>query len=127
MAWNKRKGHPSVVRKTHEIDAAGKVVGRLASQAANLLIGKHKTIYQPHLDQGDFVVIKNATKVEFTGKKWDQKELFHSSNRPGGVKATKVSMLRNTNPARILEHAIKYMIPKNKLQKDRMKRLKIEA
>jgi large subunit ribosomal protein L13 len=127
MAWNTRKGHPKVDRKTHEIDAAGKVVGRIASDAARYLIGKHKASYVPHFDMGDFVVIRNAAKAEFTGRKWEQKQLYHSSNRPGGVKATRVSMLRKEKPELILEHAIKYMIPKNKLQRDRMKRLTITA
>ena len=114
-------------RETHEIDASGKVIGRLASEAAKLLIGKHKADYQPNLDGGDFVVIKNAAKAEYTGKKWEQKELFRSSNRPGGVKTLKVAKIREEKPEMLLEHAIKYMLPKNKLQNDRMKRLKIEA
>lgn len=127
MAWKNKRGMPRVERKTHEIDAAGKVVGRIATQAAKILIGKHRADYVPHVDHGEFVVIKNAKKAEFTGKKWEQKTHFRSSNRPGGIKAVSVGKLRQERPEKVLEHAIKYMLPKNKLQKERMKRLKIEA
>jgi len=126
MAFQKHKGHPKVERAKYEIDATGKVVGRVATEASRVLIGKHKPSYVPNLDQGDFVIIKNAGKIEFTGKKWEQKQHFRSSNRPGGIKAVTMSKLREEKPERVLQHAIKYMLPKNKLQKDRMNRLTIE-
>ncbi|MFA4954522.1 MAG: 50S ribosomal protein L13 [Patescibacteria group bacterium] len=125
MTWKKIKGMPTVKRNVHEIDATGQVVGRLATKIATLLIGKHKTDYLPHVDMGDFVTVKNAAKVVFTGKKWDQKVHYRSTNRPSGVHSTPVSKLRQENPGEILRHAVKYMLPKNKLQDYRLKRLKI--
>ena len=121
MSWNTKKtGMPKAPRNTHEIDATDKVVGRLATKVAMLLIGKHKTTYTPHIDAGDYVIIKNADKMVFTGKKWEQKVHFRSSNRPGGIKRVPVAKLRNE----ILRHAVKYMLPKNRTQSVRMKRLK---
>jgi large subunit ribosomal protein L13 len=125
MAWNKKVGMPKVVRKHHTIDAEGKPVGRVSTQIAKLLQGKHRADYVAHVDMGDFVDVINASKVVFTGKKWDQKVHFHVSGRPGGIRSVPVSTLRENKPEIILEHAIRYMIPKNKHQKDRLKRLKI--
>ncbi len=116
---------PTVQRATHEIDATGKVVGRLATEIATLLVGKHKPDYIPHIDAGDIVKVTNADKVVFTGKKWEQKVHFHSSNRPSGIKRIPVSKLRDERPGDILRHAVKYMLPKNRTQTNRMKRLKI--
>jgi large subunit ribosomal protein L13 len=116
---------PKTDRKTHHIDASGKVVGRLATEIATLLIGKHKPTYVPNIDAGDFVVVKNAGKIVFTGKKWEDKKYYRSSGRPGGIKVATAADAREKNPGRVLEHAVKYMLPKNKLQKDRLKRLKI--
>ncbi len=115
-----------IVRKTHEIDASGKVVGRLATQIAGLLVGKHKASHVPHIDGGDVVKVKNIAQIVFTGKKWEQKVHYRTSNRPGGLKKTAVSALRVTNPGEILRHAVKYMLPKNRTQMIRMKRLIIE-
>lgn len=123
MSWKKKDGMPTVKRATHEIDATGLVVGRLATRVATLLIGKHKATYTPHIDAGDIVKVKNANKMVFTGKKWEQKVHFRSSNRPGGIKRTPVSKLRDENPGEILRHAVKYMLPKNRTQAVRMKRL----
>ncbi len=123
MAWNKKQGMPTVARKTHEIDASGKVVGRLATEIATLLVGKHKPGFIPHIDQGDIVKVINADKVVFTGKKWEQKVHFRSSNRPSGLKRVSVAKLREEKPAEILRHAVKYMLPKNRTQAVRMKRL----
>lgn len=125
MTWKKIKGMPTVKRNTHEIDAQGQVVGRLATKIATLLIGKHKTDYVPNVDMGDFVIVKNAAQVVFTGKKWEQKVHFRSTNRPSGIKRTPMLKLRKENPGEILRHAVKYMLPKNKLQAARLKRLKI--
>lgn len=114
---------PKVSRATHEIDAAGMVVGRLATQVAALLQGKMKAGYTPHVDGGDFVKIKNVKDVVFTGKKWEQKVHFRTSNRPGGIKTSAMSTLKVEKPEEILKHAVKYMLPKNSTQAIRMKRL----
>ena len=126
MPWKKKKGMPkNVVRTTIEFDAAKKVVGRLATQIARVLMGKHRASYVPHLDQGDAVRVINIDKIVFTGKKWDQKVHYRTSNRPGGLKMTRMSVLRTENPGEILHHAVKYMLPKNRTQSERLKRLKI--
>ena len=124
MAWTKTTGQPAVKRATHEIDATGKVVGRLATEVARLLMGKHTATYVPHIDAGDFVLVTNANKLVLTGKKWEQKVHFHSSNRPGGIKRIKMTDLKEENPGEILRHAVKYMLPKNRTQATRLKRLK---
>ncbi|MFH1620690.1 MAG: 50S ribosomal protein L13 [Patescibacteria group bacterium] len=126
MAWNKRKGMPKIERQTHEIDASGQVVGRLATKISKILIGKHKAGYVPHQDTGEFVKVKNVEKLVFTGRKWEQKVHYRSSNRQGGLKSVSVAKLRKDNPAEILRHAVKYMLPKNRTQNTRMKRLVIQ-
>lgn len=125
MPWKKKPGAPRVERKTHELDAAGLPVGRLATQVAHLLMGKHKVSIVPHIDAGDFVKVINIGQIVFTGKKWEQKKHYRTSNRPGGIKAVPVSRLRHENPGEILRHAVKYMLPKNRTQAARMKRLTI--
>ena len=116
-----------ILRTTHVIDATGQVVGRLATRIANLLNGKLKRNYEPHTDIGDVVVIKNASKVVFTGKKLSTKTLKHHSNYPGGLKEEPIARLIKTNPEKILRHAVNFMIPKNRLRKLKLRRLKIEA
>lgn len=112
-----------LVREVVTIDAAGKVVGRLACQIAELLMGKNKPDYTPHIDSGATVRVINADKLEYTGKKMEQKVLFRSSNRPSGIKRLPVAKLQVTKPGEILRHAVKYMLPKNRTQADRMVRL----
>jgi len=114
---------PKMKRETHEIDAANQVVGRLATRIAGLLMGKHKASHVPHIDEGDIVKVWNVDKIALTGKKWEQKMHFRSSNRPHGITATPMSKLRTENPGEILRHAVKYMLPKNRTQAARMKRL----
>jgi len=116
---------PKIERKRHIIDAEGKVLGRLATEIAKLLIGKHKPSYTPHIDGGDFVEVKNASKIVLSGKKWEQMVHYRSSNRPSGVKSVSVKKLREEEPERILKHCVEYMLPKNKQQAIRIKRLKI--
>ena len=116
-----------ISRKTHTIDADGRVLGRLATEAATLLIGKHKPEYSTHMDMGDSVVIKNASKIVLTGKKDLQKVYQKHSNYPGGFKEVKVAKMREEQPEKVLELAIKRMLPKNRLAKDRMNRLKVTA
>lgn len=125
MAWKKQRGMPHVQRLTHDIDATNQVVGRLATRIARLLIGKTHATYVPHIDAGDRVTVANVDKLVFTGKKWKQKVLFRSSNRPGGLKRIAVARLRTERPSEILRHAVKYMLPKNRTQSARLKRLRI--
>ena len=124
MAWKKNPGAPVVARKNVEIDAANQPVGRLATRIATILVGKNKVSHTPHIDGGDFVTVKNVDQVVFTGRKWEQKVHYRTSNRPGGLKETPVAVLRTKNPAEIVRHAVKYMLPKNRTQDVRMKRLK---
>ncbi len=126
MAWKKNLSR-SATREIVTIDATDKVVGRLATQIAQILMGKNKATYVPHIDSNVVVKVTNASKLKLTGKKLEQKELIRSTNRPGGLKRTPVSKLMQTNPGAVLEHAVKYMLPKNTTQKERLKRLSIEA
>ncbi len=111
------------VREVVTIDAAGRVVGRLACEIAEILMGKNKPDYIPHIDCGATVRVLNADKLEYTGKKMEQKVLFRSSNRPSGIKRLPVAKLQVEKPGEILRHAVKYMLPKNRTQADRMARL----
>jgi large subunit ribosomal protein L13 len=107
------------------IDAANQTVGRLASQIASLLRGKHKAAFTPNNDAGDFVVVLNAEKVKFTAKKEEQKRYYSHSGYIGGIKETSPTRLRDTFPERILEHAVKGMVPRTPLGRAQMKKLKI--
>ena len=109
------------------IDAKGQTVGRLATEVARILRGKHKPNYVHHLDCGDNVIIVNAEKVEFTGRKWTDKFYYHHSNYIGGIKATAARDLREKHPERVLEHAIRGMLPKNKLGRKVFHNVKIYA
>lgn len=110
-------------RKKHIIDAAGLAPGRLASKIAGLLMGKHKVSYVLHLDKGDKVVVTNAAKIFFTGKKLEQKEYRHHSMHPGGLKETPAKKVMLENPEEVIRHAVARMIPKNKHRTNRLKRL----
>ena len=125
MAWKNRRGMPKIERETVEIDATGKVVGRLAPHIARLLMGKHRPNYTPHIDTGAIIKVTNADKLVYTGKKMEQKVLFRSSNRPSGIKRLPVAKLQAERPGEVLLHAVKYMLPKNRTQDERMKRLHI--
>lgn len=114
-------------RETHTIDATGKVLGRLATKIAILLRGKHKPNFQPNVDMGDFVVVKNIEKIRFTGKKMEKKKYFRHSGFPGGIKEIPLGRLFKEDPARVLKLAVLRMLPKNKLQKKQIKRLRIYA
>lgn len=114
-------------RETIVIDAEGKIVGRLATQIANKLMGKDKPTYTPYIDAGASIKVINASKLVYSGKKMDQKVLFRSSNRPSGIKRLPVAKLQVEKPGEILRHAVKYMLPKNRTQAERMNRLTIEA
>lgn len=116
-----------VQRQWHVIDAADLVLGRLASNAAQLLRGKHKPIYAPHVDTGDFVIIVNAEKVALTGNKREQKFAYRHSGYPGGLRAVRYSELLDKHPERAVEKAIKGMLPKTKLGRQMAKKLKVYA
>ncbi|NAZ80365.1 50S ribosomal protein L13 [Kineococcus sp. R8] len=109
------------------IDAEDVVLGRLASQTAILLRGKHKPTYAPHVDGGDHVIIVNAAKVALTGSKRDQKLAFRHSGYPGGLRATSYTELLEKNPEKAVEKAIRGMIPKNSLGRQVLSKLKVYA
>ena len=114
-------------RKWHVIDAEGVVLGKLASKAAMLLMGKHKPIYTPFLDTGDHVVVINAAKVRLAGRKEEQKLYRHFTGYPGGLVEMGVQRVRATRPARMVEDAIFGMLPKTKLGKQMYRKLKVYA
>lgn len=114
-----------VERNWYIVDANGLVLGRLATRIATVLRGKHKAIFSPHLDTGDFVVVINADKVRLTGKKEEQKEYFRHTGYPGGGKFTSVAEMRAKHPERIIEHAVKGMLPKGPLGRQQFKKLKV--
>lgn len=113
-------------RKTHTIDAAGKVLGRLATEIAILLRGKNKPDFVLNKDMGDFVIVKNFDKIKFTGKKFEQKIYYHHTGYLGGLKETPLKKLFEKNPAEVLKKAVFGMLPKNKLRARQIKRLTVE-
>jgi len=113
-------------RKTHTIDATGKVLGRLATEIAVLLRGKQKSDFVPYRDMGDFVIVKNVSKLKITGKKMEQKKYFHHSGFLGGVREVPLKKIFKTNPTEVLRKAVFGMLPKNKLRAEQIKRLKSE-
>jgi large subunit ribosomal protein L13 len=116
-----------VDRVWHVIDAEDVVLGRLATQVATLLRGKHKPTFAPHVDTGDFVIIVNAGKVALTGNKRDQKFAYRHSGYPGGLRKRSFGELLDTRPDRLLEKVVKGMLPKNKLGRAQGKKLKVYA
>ena len=116
-----------VTRQWHVIDATDVVLGRLASQAATLLRGKHKPIFAPHVDTGDFVVIVNASKVALTGNKRDGKMAYRHSGYPGGLRATPYAELLEKHPAKAVEKAVKGMLPHTSLGRQMLRKLKVYA
>lgn len=116
-----------VEKKWHLVDAEDKVLGRLATQIAVRLRGKHKPIFTPHADTGDFVVVINAEKVALTGNKWDQKIYYHYSGYFGGLKQISAKKLLEKKPEELVRLAVKRMLPKNSLGRRQLKKLKIYA
>ena len=112
-------------RKWHVIDADGVVLGRLAAQVADILRGKNKAVFTPHLDAGDFVIVVNAEKVRVTGKKETQKEYMTYSGWKGGEKYTTVAELRARHPEMLIHRAVRGMIPKNRLGRVLLTKLKV--
>jgi len=109
------------------IDASDKVLGRLASFAAFRLRGKHKTSYTPHVDTGDYIVIVNAENVRVTGNKEEGKIYYHHTGYPGGIKEANVATVREKHPERLLENAIRGMLPKGPLGREMFRKLKVYA
>ena len=116
-----------IVRQWHVVDADGQVLGRVASKAAMLLMGKHKPIYTKFLDTGDHVIVINAAKIRLTGRKESQKVYRRHSGYPGGLIEVGAAKLRATHPAKMIEHAIAGMLPKTKLGKQMYRKLKVYA
>jgi len=112
-------------RETHTIDAANKVLGRVACEIAILLRGKHKADFAPYKDIGDLVVVKNAGKIRLTGKKIEKKFYYHHTGYLGGLKKVPLKKIFDVNPGKILRKAVFGMLPKNKLRAKQIKRLKI--
>lgn len=116
-----------IERQWHVIDASGKTLGRLAAQVARLLTGKQKPNYAPYLDCGDYVIVLNAAKVKLTGNKAKQKTYYRHSGYPGGLKAVGFEKMLQTHPNRVIEHAVKGMLPHNLLGDAMFKKLKVYA
>ena len=113
--------------KWHLVDADGRTLGRLATRVAILLRGKNKPIFAPHQDTGDFVVVINAKKVALSGKKWKEKIYVHHSGYPGGLKEASAEKIRDKKPERLITMAVQGMLPKTKLGKKLIKKLKVYA
>jgi large subunit ribosomal protein L13 len=114
-----------VDKKWYVVDADGMVLGRLAANVARILRGKHKPIFSPHMDNGDFVIIINAGKVRLTGKREEQKSYFTYSGYPGGGKTRMFKDLIKSNPQYVIEHAVRGMLPHNRLGRQIIKKLKV--
>lgn len=120
--------NPSKVeRKWYVVDAEGKTLGRLASEIANVLRGKNKPIYTPHIDTGDYVIVVNAAKVTTTGKKADQKVYYHHSDYVGGMKETTLKEMMQKKPEFVITHAVKGMLPKGPLGRQMLTKLHVYA
>jgi large subunit ribosomal protein L13 len=117
--------HSDIKRNWHLVDAKGKVLGRLSTRMATLLMGKHKATYSQHMDMGDFVVVINAKEIVLTGKKMKDKTYKRHSGYPGGFKEVSIVKLMKENPKKVIEYAVSGMLPDNRLKSPRMKRLKI--
>lgn len=116
-----------IKREWYVVDAEGKTLGRLASKIARVLMGKHKPYYTPHLDTGDFVIVVNADKIRVTGRKLDQKMYYRYSGYPSGLKSVTLRKQMATHPDRVIWAAVRNMLPKNKLGRAMLKKLKVYA
>jgi len=123
--YDAKKGE--VEQSWYVVDAESKVLGRLATRVADVLRGKHKPIYTPYVDTGDFVVIINAEKIHLTGTKMDNKKYYRHSGYPGGLKITTPAELLRKKPEAIIMNAVKGMLPKTKLGRQQFKKLKVYA
>jgi len=116
-----------IERQWYVVDAQGKTLGRLSSEIAKVLRGKHKPIYTPHVDCGDYVIVVNAKKVWVTGRKMDQKVYYRHSGYPGGLREVRLREQLDRFPERVIESAVKGMLPKNRLGRRMFKKLKVYA
>ncbi len=123
--YTPKKG--DIEQRWYVVDAEGKTLGRLASTVASVLRGKHKPCFTPNLDTGDHVVVVNAEKVVLTGNKWESKKYYRHSGYPGGLKETTAKDLRDSHPTRVVEAAVKGMLPKNRLGRKLFKKLHVYA
>lgn len=114
-----------IEREWHVIDASDKILGRMATQIAGLLMGKHKPIFSRNMDVGDYVVVINADKVRFTGNKARQKLYYRHSGYPGGLRSATLEQMMQSNSTRVIEHAVKGMLPHNRLGNSIIKKLKV--
>jgi len=114
-----------ISRDWYVVDATDQVLGRLASEVARRLRGKHKAIFTPHVDTGDFIVVVNAEKVTLTGRKMEQKMYHRHSGYPGGIRSVNARRMLDTHPERVLIAAVKGMLPKNRLGRQMLKKLKV--
>jgi large subunit ribosomal protein L13 len=117
----------TIERKWYVVDASGKTLGRLSSEVAKVLRGKNKPIFTPHIDTGDYVIIVNADKVKVTGKKLDQKKYYHHSDYVGGMKETSLKEMIAKKPEKVVELAVKGMLPKGPLGREMYKKLFVYA
>ena len=116
-----------IERKWYVVDAADMTLGRLASEVAKILRGKNKPQFTPHIDTGDYVIVINAEKIKVTGKKLDQKIYYHHSGYVGGMKKTTLKEMMKTHPERVVEHAVKGMLPKGPLGRQMYRKLHVYA
>ena len=117
----------TIDRKWYVVDAEGMTLGRLASEVAKVLRGKNKPIFTPHIDTGDYVIVVNAEKIKVTGKKLDQKVYYRHSGYVGGIKETTLKEMLNKHPERVIEFAVKGMLPKGPLGRSMIKKLHVYA
>lgn len=117
----------NVQRDWYVVDASGETLGRLASKVARILRGKHKPIYSPSVDTGDYVVVVNAEKIHVTGRKLDQKVYHRHSGYPGGIKEISLREMSEQDPTWVIEHAVRGMLPRNRLSRKMVKKLKVYA
>jgi large subunit ribosomal protein L13 len=116
-----------VQREWYVVDATGQTLGRLAAQVARMLRGKHKPTYSPSIDTGDYVIVVNAEKIHVTGRKLDQKIYYRYTGYPGGLREVTLRNLLQKHPTRVIEHAVRGMLPKNRLGRRMFKKLKVYA
>lgn len=118
---------PEIKRRHYVVDADGQILGRLATRVASVLRGKGKPYFSPHLDTGDFVIIVNASKIQITGKKLDQKTYFSHSGHPGAGKHVTVRAMMEKRPEEVVRRAVRGMLPKNKLGRKMLRKLRVYA
>ncbi len=116
-----------ITNKWFEVDATGVVVGRLATVLSKIIRGKNKTTYTPHMDHGDYVIVKNVDQIKFTGKKFQNKKYYKHTGYPGGIKETTPERLHSSKPGEVLKLAVKRMLPSGALAKKQLSKLKIYA